>query len=170
VAVVVAARDLPIGTTLTAEDVRTARWPAALAPRRGFAVSRLAVGRRLAAPLARGEPVTLTRVVGRELTAGLDADHVACAVATSGDVSVLVHAGDRVDLLAAPPADPLTSSSSAAATVVARDVQVLAVLPAQPSDASSTGSELIVSTTRTSALVLAGLSGSRVLAVVGPSP
>lgn len=169
IAIVVAARDLPIGTTLGSSDVRLARWPSELAPRRAVVSPAAAVGRRLSTPLARGEPVTLTRVVGRELTAGLSPDVVASTVDTATDLSALVHPGDRVDLIAAPADDLAGAGSGTPASVVARDAAVLAVLTPSERDAGS-GSTLIVATSRGSALVLATVSGSRILAVLGRSP
>jgi Flp pilus assembly protein CpaB len=168
-AVVVAARDLAVGTTLTSADVQLSLWPSQLAPRHRLATTRSAVGRRLSSPLTGGEPVTLTRLVGSELTAGLDADHVACSVTTATDVGALIHPGDRIDLLAAAADDPLAVAPGAPARVIARDVQVLAVLSVARQDASE-GTTLIVATTRTSALELAGIAASRLLAVLGRSP
>lgn len=168
-AVVVAARDLPIGTTLGPDDVRVTRWPPGLAPSQALTTAQAASGRRLSTPLAKGEPVTLTRVVGSELTAGLGADQVASTVATAADVSALVHPGDRVDLLAAPADGSETNASGLPASVVARDARVLAVLARTAEDAT-TGTTLIVATSRSNALVLASASGSRILAVLGRSP
>lgn len=168
-AVVVAARDLPIGTVLGGADVRLAQWPAAFAPPRALDSIRAALGRRLSTPLAHGEPVTATRIVGSGLTAGLAADVVASTVATATDLTALVHPGDRVDLLVAPADDPALPPSAAPASVVARDAQVLAVEPRSQQDVGS-GSTLIVATSRSSALILAAVSGSRILAVLGRSP
>lgn len=168
-AVVVAARNLPIGTVLDSADVRLARWPATYVPRRALVTTRAALGRRLSTPLAGGEPVTLSRIVGTGLTAGLAADMVASTVETATDLSALVHAGDRVDLLVAPADDPASVPSAAPASVVARDAQVLAVFAQAQPDAGNS-STLVVATSRSSALLLAAVSGSRILAVLGPSP
>jgi pilus assembly protein CpaB len=170
VSLVIAARDLFVGAVLSADDVRLAQWPAALAPRRRITAAGSAIGRRMSTELSRGDPVTTASLVGHDLTAGLSPDHVATSVVTTTDVSVLVHAGDHVDLLAPPAtADIISVGPAPPATVLARDVQVLAVLPGRQGDLAPT-TQLIVATTHAAVLVLAGAPDGRVLAVVGRSP
>lgn len=176
VAVVVTARDLAVGARLAAGDLRMAQWPRQFVPPRAITTVDAAVGRRLAAALGRGEVITGTRLVGRDLATGLAADQVASTVIVSGNAGAMVHAGDRIELLPAPPNDPITDESTpsrvpitASSALIISDVQVLAVLDDAPSN-DATAATLIVATTHAKALVLAGLVGSRVLAVLARSP
>ncbi|GGU10445.1 SAF domain-containing protein [Nocardioides albus] len=97
----VAARDLPVGTVLTAADLTDVetdpgRMPADLAE--------APLGERLAAPLRRGEPVTDVRLVGPSLTDG-HPDLVAVPVRLpDAEMAALLRVGDTVDLYATDPA------------------------------------------------------------------
>ncbi len=78
------------------------------------------VGRTLAAPLRRGEPVTDVRLVGAALTSP-DDDAVAVPVRLPDAAMVdLLTVGDRIDLIA-------TDPEGSGASVVAADVPVLAL-------------------------------------------
>jgi Flp pilus assembly protein CpaB len=106
VAVLVAARDLPAGRTLTAADLRPVHRPVDQVP--GGRLN-AATGRTLAAPIRAGEPITDARVVGPGLLTGQVTGTVAMPVRLGDPAAgALVHAGDRVDILA-------SSSSTAAA-------------------------------------------------------
>jgi SAF domain len=97
VAVSVAAHDLAAGHTLKPGDLRTADWPANKAPE-----GRLdsAIGLALATPLRAGELLTDTRVLGSGLLAGQPPGTVAVPVRLGEpSASMLVRAGDRVDVL-----------------------------------------------------------------------
>lgn len=120
VAVPVAARDLPAGSVLTEDDVVTAAFAPGTAPDAAIH----AVGRVLAAPVRRGEPVTDVRLVGPGLTEGRpDLAAVPVRLPDAG-MADLLEVGDEIDLLAADP-------QSGGAVVVAHDVPVLA-LPGDP--------------------------------------
>ncbi|MEO5851015.1 MAG: SAF domain-containing protein [Nocardioides sp.] len=140
VPVLVAARDLPSGTLVRPGDLVETAYPPATAPD-GLAGD--VVGRTLAAPVRRGEPITDVRLVGPALTEGYD-DLVAVPVRLpdAGSVALLT-VGDRIDLVA-------TDPSAGGARVIALAAPVLA-LPA-PTDAGDNG----------------GLPGR--LVVVGASP
>jgi Flp pilus assembly protein CpaB len=98
VAVLVAARDLPAGRTLTSADLQSASWPVSQAPG-GRLIA--ATGRKLASPIRTGEPVTDARVVGPGLLAGQAPGTVAVPVRLGDPAAgALVQAGDRVDVLA----------------------------------------------------------------------
>jgi Flp pilus assembly protein CpaB len=128
VSVLVAARDLPSGTVLSDGDLTRAAFAPGTAPD-GLAAP--VVGRTLAAPLRRGEPVTDVRVVGPGLTRthpGLVALPVRLPDAA---MVALLAVGDRIDLVAADP-------RGAPARVVARGVPVLA-LPRDVGDDPSGG-------------------------------
>jgi Flp pilus assembly protein CpaB len=127
VSVLAAARDLPAGSTLAADDL----VEVAFAP--GTVPSGLAgdpTGRTLAAPLRAGEPVTDVRLVGPGLTGG-DPDLAALPVRLpDAAMADLLEPGDRIDLIATDPQRP-------GSRVVAWDVPVLAVPP--PSETTASG-------------------------------
>jgi pilus assembly protein CpaB len=172
--VVVAARDLRVGTALAARDLISVTWPRALVPAGASADPRRLVGRRLAGPLRKREAVTATRLVGADLTAGLPAGEVATAVPINAALATVVHPGDRVDILAGPPdADAptgQTTDATAGAILVAKAAPVLAVLPAIEGEGLSGTAQVLVVTDRGSAVRLVGLQGRRVLAVVLSPP
>ncbi len=137
--VIVAARDLPAGATLGAADVRPEALPATAAPDGGFATRAQVVGRRLAAPARRGEPLTDARFDDGPLAPpgrGMVAAPVRLA---DGDAARLLHPGQHVEVLAASTAvidGP--ALASAAADVIAADVVVLSIPP--PMNTASTAS------------------------------
>ena len=119
--VVAAARDLDAGTVLTADDLTRVAFADGTVPS-GAMTTGEAVGRTLAAPLRRGEPVTDVRLVGAGLLRGYD-DLVAVPVRIpDADAVALLKVGDRVNLLATDPRGGGTDT-------VAVDVPILA-LPA----------------------------------------
>jgi Flp pilus assembly protein CpaB len=122
VAVTVAAHDLASGTVIAADDVVVRHFPAGAAP---HGVESQAVGRTLAAPIRKGEPLTDVRLVSPALAAGFPGRVALPVRIADADMVGLVRVGDRVDLVAADP-------RSGTATYVAVDVPVLS-LPA-PAD------------------------------------
>lgn len=118
--VVVAGADLPAGTVLRPDDLRTVGYPAGLAPGGHSADPAELAGRVLAAAVRAGEPVTDVRLVGAGLTALLPAGQVAAPVRPS-DLAVtgLVRAGDRVDVLATGPGAERAEVVTAGALVLA---------------------------------------------------
>jgi len=103
VPVAVAATDLVPGTVLTAGNVRTADFPAALVPA-GAGASEHVMGHVVAGAVRAGEPITDARLVGAGLTAHLPEGQVAAPVRLADlAVAALARAGDRVDVLAALP-------------------------------------------------------------------
>lgn len=133
VPVVVVARDLAAGTTLTGSDVRTVGLPAVAVPAGTVGEVRAVVGRVVAGPVRRGEPLTDARLLGPGLTAGLDAgESTAVPVRLADpDTAALVRAGDRVDVLGTPVQGDTGRSGDAPAgdaVMIATGVRVLAVL------------------------------------------
>jgi pilus assembly protein CpaB len=167
VPVLVAARDLPAGIVLGRADVRSVSMPRAAVPA-GTLRAAAALGRRVGAPMRRGEPVLDVRLLGPTLAAGLGEPGAVAVPVRVADAAVaaLAHAGDRVDLLAVP-AEPVAGGASAGgpdpggaatggpssggavtgdqvqATVLAEGVRVLAVLGA-PSAPAEDGAVLVV--------------------------
>jgi Flp pilus assembly protein CpaB len=127
VPVSVAARDLPAGTVLDADDLRTVGFAPGSVPD-GLADD--AAGRTLAAPLRSGEPVTDLRLVGPALTDGYPGLAAVPVRLPDAGMVDLLRVGDRVDLVSADP-------QGGGASVVATGVPVLAI--PTPTDASGTG-------------------------------
>lgn len=169
VAVVVAAHPLPPGAVLRTPDVIVVRWPADTAPLTRLAVASAVVGRRLAAPVGVRDPITSTRLVGRDLAAGLPDGQRITAVSVPASASAFVSPGDRVGLMpleAAPDstADVFdTGRMAPLGSIVADHLRVLAVLPADDGGASA---HLVVACSATQAVRLAS-RGDRVFAVIG---
>lgn len=122
VAVYVAAEDLAAGVTLTAGNVRAVTIPPDLVPTGAMRPTMGVVGRIVAGPMRRGEPLTDARLLGRGLTAGLSPPETVAVPVRLADAqtAALVRPGDRVDLLATPvdaggglPADPVEPAGPA---------------------------------------------------------
>lgn len=101
VPVVVAARPLVRGETLTEEAVAVREMPAAFAPPGRIASAAAIAGRTLVSDVAEGEPVTRTRLgvaggaIASLVPSGLRAFPVTANVAPGA-----IRAGDRVDVIA----------------------------------------------------------------------
>ncbi|MEU5882821.1 RcpC/CpaB family pilus assembly protein [Spirillospora sp. NPDC047279] len=161
VTVIAAARDLPGGAALRPGDVRALALPTALVP--DGALRSPATGRVLTGPVRRGEPLTDARLLGP----GLLRDHTPGVVATpirmSDPTSTrLLQHGDRIDVLATPPADQPASP----ATPVVSAVTVIAVPREEPTDQ---GALIVVATspTQAAALVTASARSRLSLTIVG---
>jgi Flp pilus assembly protein CpaB len=119
VGVLTAARDLPAGAVLGSDDLVSVDFAPDSVP---SGATRDAVGRTLAAPVRRGEPVTDVRLLGPALTAG-DPELTAVPVRLPDAAMVaLLEVGDRIDLIA-------TDPQGSGASVVATGVPVLALPP-----------------------------------------
>jgi Flp pilus assembly protein CpaB len=119
VGVLTAARDLPAGAVLGSDDLVTVDFAPGSVP---SGATRDAVGRTLAAPVRRGEPVTDVRLLGPALTVG-DPELTAVPVRLPDAAMVtLLEVGDRIDLIA-------TDPQGSGASVVATGVPVLALPP-----------------------------------------
>ncbi len=142
--------DLAAGAALTAADLDVVRMPADVAPSGLLVDPAAAIGRVLAAPVRKGEVLTDVRLAGAALlgsgTSGLVAVPVRLADATT---AALLHAGDRIDVLAA----STGRDTSDTARVVAIAAMVLAV-PATAND-SAEGALVVLAETPTVAARLA---------------
>ncbi len=128
-AVWAAARDLPAGASVAAADVMTVELDEATVP---AGVVDDPVGRTLAAPLRRGEPVTDVRLVGDSLAAAHPSLTTMPLRFPDAGLASLLEPGDRIDLVA-------TDPQGDGARVVAADVLVLAT-PAPAADTEAAGS------------------------------
>lgn len=183
VLVLTATRDLAAGTALTREDLVATPVPPGLVPEGALSELVGAVGRFVAGPVRRGEPLTDVRLLGAgllggesaggeatgaggEATGAVGADargKVASEVAVpvrvaEPAVAALVQAGDRVDILSASP------EGGPAATVVAADVPVLSV-PILEDDPTE-GTLLVVAASRFTGTQLAAAAVTGRLSLV----
>ena len=166
-AVWAATRDLRGGETVGASDVRRVLLPEAVRPEGALDESAV-VGRVVAAPVRRGEPLTDVRVVGRSLLAGYGPGLVVSPVRLADPgVARLLAVGDVVDVLAADDAD-VGEPSTRSARMVARGARV--VLVPAPDDAAVAGepaSLLLLATPPGDAAALAqAAAASRLSAVL----
>jgi pilus assembly protein CpaB len=101
VPVLVAARPLARGETLTEDALVVRRVPSAFAPPGRIASPVSVAGRTLASDVAEGEPITATRLgVAGGAVAALVPDGLRAFPITPGLAAGAVRAGDRVDVLA----------------------------------------------------------------------
>ena len=151
VALLVARRDLPAGARLGPDDLTRVAFPAALAP--AGSSPDVAVGRVLAGPVSRGEPMTDVRLVGSAFAEAQAGQAVLPVRLPDAGMASLLRPGDVVDLYAT---DPATGD----ARLLAAGVTVLAT-PQDVPDGPAGGSG--------GALVVVGVSPGAVLALTGAS-
>jgi len=171
VPVVVVARDLPAGALLATRDVRTASLPRDAVPAGAVREVPAVLGRVVAGPVRRGEPITDARLVGPGLTAGLGPDESAAVPVRLADpqAAALVRPGDRVDVLGTPvePSPTGVAPPASDAALVAGAVRVLAVLRGRdPAD----GVLLVVAAAPAAARRLAGAAARYRLTVTVRPP
>lgn len=112
--VVVAAHDLPAGSTLSRADLTTTRMPEQSVPRHAMESAADLLGQRVAAPMRKGEPFTDRRIFTSTLVDGYGAHRVAVPVRVDDPgVASLLRVGARVDIYTAVDGD----SSKVAARV-----------------------------------------------------
>jgi Flp pilus assembly protein CpaB len=128
-----AARDLPAGAVVTREDLRQIGFSPASVPAHALRSPRPVLGRPLAAPVGRGQPLAAADVVRPGLARGYPSRVAVPVRITDPAVAGLLRVGDHVALVAADPADP-----GSGARTLAADAAVLA-LPAATADSSPTG-------------------------------
>ncbi|HEY2173538.1 MAG TPA: SAF domain-containing protein [Mycobacteriales bacterium] len=162
--VLVAARDLAAGRLLSAAAVRPETLPRAAAPHGVLRPGDRISGRRLAAPVRQGEPLTDVRFAdAAPATAAHGPGTVSVPVRLAdADTAALLHPGDRVDVLAVP-----AGAESGPATVIARDLPVVTV--PRPRAASATDGALVVlAAPEPVAGLLAGAAADRVTVALHP--
>lgn len=157
--VVAAAHDLTAGQSLTKDDLVTVALPAAVVPDGALTALDAAVGQVLSGPVRRGQPLTDVQLLGSGLLSGPGLVEVPVRLADSASLALL-HAGDRVDVLAAPTSSQQAVSS---AVTVASGVRVLAVPGQQDSDG---GLIVIAASPATAARLAAAAVGSRLSVTV----
>jgi pilus assembly protein CpaB len=164
-AVWTAARDLNGGAPLRAADLLLRRIPVSLVPAGALDGRSAVVGRLLAAPVRRGEPLTDVRLLEPSLLAALaQPGQVAVPVrlADGAAAAALAHPGDVVDVLAA---GTLDDSAVDASSVVAAGVTVLAV-PARDTATGGDAGLVVVAVTPEQAATLASAATRSRLSLV----
>lgn len=131
VPVLVAARDLPAGVTLSPDDVVTVGFRPGTSPAAALGDVDTLSGRLLAAPVTSGEPITTVRLVGADLAQAHPGLRVVPLRLPDPGMVGLLEVGDLIDLVAADPEDGQV-------TTLALAVPVLA-LPASDSSATASG-------------------------------
>jgi pilus assembly protein CpaB len=163
VAVWVAAHDLAGGRPLAATDVRTLSLPAADVPGGVLRAGAPVVGRMLADPMRRGEPLTDVRLLGPSLLASLKEPGLVAVpvrVEDGAAAAALVHPGDVVDVLSV--ADPAGGTPGG---TVATSLRVLAV-PERDDGSGDGGGVVVVAATAGQAAALARASAAARLSLV----
>ncbi|MCW2714497.1 MAG: hypothetical protein JWN88_1544 [Frankiales bacterium] len=162
VQVVTAARELVAGTPLTPDDLVASTVPEALVPAGALSDVDAVVGRLVAGPVRRGEPLTDVRLLGTELLrqpspGGSDEVVVPVRVAEPA-AGALVRPGDLIDVLGASP------EGGATATELATAVRVLSV--PELGDDPGEGALLVVAASRATAGRLAAAAVTSRLSLV----
>lgn len=160
-AVVVAVRDLAPGTVLGAREVALRGLPAQLVPDGAARTATAVLGRTLAAPVRRGEPLTDVRLTGSDLTRSVatnpDLVSVALRLADSG-VAALLRPGCTVDVVT-------VGERQDEPVVLARGARVLAVLDAGARTGDHDGRLVLVALDPLAATRVAAASISQTLTV-----
>jgi Flp pilus assembly protein CpaB len=156
-----AAHDLPGGAVLTADDLVRRRFTPQSVPAGRVTAAADAVGRTLAAPVRRGAALTGDQLVAEGWLRGRPGLSAVPVRITDPTVVPLLHAGDRVDLVAADPQQPTDAEVLGAATV-------LAVPAARPdaADGALPGRLVLVGVPPGDAARVAAASAGRFLTVV----
>jgi pilus assembly protein CpaB len=128
--VVVAASDLPLGSELTADDVKVIEWPASSVPADAISDPKEAVGRGLVMAVVQYEPILPLKLASKEAGSGLPPvippglRAVSVRVNEVIGVAGYVVPGTRVDVLTT--INPGQQQTTMTSKVILTDVQVLA--------------------------------------------
>lgn len=158
VPMLVAARDLPPGSSLRPGDVQVVHAPESLRPAAALTSADQAAGRVLAGATSRGEALTRTRLVGRENSHLATGDPSAVAVPVrlaDPEVAALLTPGARVDVVTVSP------DSAVAGVVLAADATVVTVRET----ADEPGRLVVIAVPRDTATRLASVSLGQPVAI-----
>ena len=98
-----ASRDLTSGAVLATGDLSSAEFTPGSVPSGSVTDPRQVLGRTLAAPMSRGEPLTRLRTVSRGLLRGYPGTTAVPLRVTDADIVDLLRVGDRVSFVVADP-------------------------------------------------------------------
>jgi len=169
--VLVAAKPVPPGAVLAAGDLTAVLWPDEIVPVTALRRVSDALGHTVGAAMARGEPLTASRLLDTGIAAALTPGQVALTVGlASGNQAAILQAGALIDLYAADAGAALIEGSPLPAASGHRlgvSLRVLAVLP--PSNAQTgDGPSLVIAADRATAARLADSQAGRFLASLVP--
>ncbi len=175
--VVVAAKDLPLASTLTADSLSTVDWPVASHIEGSASDLATVVGRVAIVKITRGEPILESKLASRDAGAGLAAvlppEMRAVAVRVDDVVGVagFIHPGDSVDVIVTMRAAD-SGTTHATSKVILQNVRVLAVGKHLESDekaskksVEATVATLMVDSSQAERLALAAVNGKLLLAL-----
>lgn len=157
-----AAHDLGGGELLTSADLHPAAYPRDLVPSGAVRDRDDLVGRLLAAPLPRGQPLTEAVVLGSGRLAGYPGRSALGLRVPDDDVAALLRPGEEVDLVATDP------QGAHPAELLVHGAVVLAVPRQAPGadTASGTGRLVVFGVPREEAEHVADVASARYLAVI----
>lgn len=161
VTVVVATQDLAPGTVLQATEVTVREVPTQVVPDGAARTPDAVLGRTLAAPVRRGEPLTDVRLTGPALARTVSAQPDAVSVPlrlADPDVAALLHPGAAVDVVT-------VGERQDEPVVLARSARVLAVLEAGTRSRERDGRLVLVALDPVAATRVAAVSLSQTLTV-----
>ena len=149
--VLVAARDLDSGVTVTADDVRTVEVPQESAPRQSATKPSDVVGRLTSGAMRQGEVLSDRRTIAAGPLGGFGPGRVLTSIrVTDAGVLGLLRTGDTVDVMA------VAGDDQPKATVVARQARV--VILRRNTSRFNEGLSVGLAVSRSSALALAARS------------
>ncbi|MFC1610202.1 Flp pilus assembly protein CpaB [Myxococcota bacterium] len=175
--IVVAAIDLPLGTSLGPEHLDSTSWPAGSLPTGFFNNTDALLGRVVVATIFKGEPILSSRLAdskaGTGLAAVLPEDMLAVSVRVDDVVGVagFIHPGDNVDVIVTMrPTE--TSNSPHMSKIILQNIKVMAVGKKVDRDAKqarkpiqATVATLMVTAEEAERLALAAARGKVLLAL-----
>jgi pilus assembly protein CpaB len=178
VKVVVAAVNLPPGSEIRIENLNTVDWPASSKPEGTFEDPAALVGKVIAAPVAKNEPILPARIAGSDAGTGLAAllppgmRAVAVRVDDVVGVAGFIHPGDSVDVITT--LRPEAGQAQTTTKVILQKIKVLTV--GQELDRHGKGSDkaiqatvatLMVDAEQSERLALAAAQGKILLTLRG---
>ncbi|MDN5757709.1 MAG: SAF domain-containing protein [Tomitella sp.] len=164
--VVVAAHDLSPGSAIGPQDVAVVQRSSRAVPEGALAATDAVLGHTIAAPVREGESLTDVRLLGTRLAqsaAGVDDARLVTIRLADPAVAAVVHAGDLVDVIAAPPGASPDSVETHGVTLAKRAPVVL--VPPAPESRSNRGRVLLVALPAATAETVAGASMTRAMTV-----
>jgi len=171
-ATVVTRHAIAAGSVLGPDDLAVVGWPARAAPPGSARSAGSLVGKRVAAALPAGLPVTPDSLLEPALAAAAAAGQVTTTVrlGDAGQLAIL-HPGARVDLyLGADPTGLSEPGAGSATAPIVRGAQVLSVVPARSDTTPDGGPTLVIAVDATAAGHLAGHPAGSLLATLVPPP